>query len=168
MDAVQDNLVGSITKYYVASPPRVTKQSANVVGLHSILRPAVLIFTSLLEWKGSAPICALTPWGHADCPANTQELTYSKHGAGGESECQVLQGFKSLCCSQPPPYKNCNWQRHDNSWNLGFPLFCATRCPPGKTPIATDNEGCVSGASLFCCDAPTASVRPPLLHHNVP
>ena len=112
------------------------------------------------EWKGSAPICALTPWGHADCPSGTQELTYSKFGAGGEAQCQVLQGFKSLCCSQPPPYQNCVWQRHDNSWNFGFPLVCATQCQPGKTPIASDPEFCITGASLFCCDAPTVSVRP--------
>ncbi|KAL9044152.1 MAG: hypothetical protein Q9214_002690, partial [Letrouitia sp. 1 TL-2023] len=110
------------------------------------------------EWKGSAPICTIISGGHASCPANTAELTYSRSGAGGEAECS--NGYKSLCCSQPPPYNNCNWQRHDNSWNFGLPLFCATRCPAGKTPIASDTEFCITGASLFCCDAPARSPDP--------
>ncbi|KAL9578953.1 MAG: hypothetical protein Q9203_006904 [Teloschistes exilis] len=109
------------------------------------------------HWEGSGPFCA-APFGHAKCPSNTKELTNSNYGAGGESVCAT--GLKSLCCSDPPPYQNCVWQRHNNRFNLGIITFCASGCNAGQIPIATDPTGCITGASFFCCDAPALSPDP--------
>jgi len=38
-----------------------------------------------------------------------------------------------------------------------LPFNCNGKCASGKTPIATDPSGCLSGTSYFCCDDPTVS-----------
>lgn len=85
------------------------------------------------------------------------------------------KGYKSFCCTQPPPYTGCSWlvfsidvlssakhvARNSHGNSLGFPFFCNGNCAAGKTPIATDTFLCITGASFFCCDSPGTSVRIP-------
>lgn len=70
------------------------------------------------SWKGSAPFC-----GNPSCPAGQSTLTSDSVGAGGEEYCatgmfdavssshdtNIPLGSKTLCCSQPAPYTNCDW-----------------------------------------------------------
>jgi glycosyl hydrolase family 18 (putative chitinase) len=80
------------------------------------------------EWEGAAPICATKSvvtvilgfvgpllgsaftFASYGCGGNfPTELTTGKQGEGGQQSCAYNGGFKSYCCSQPPPWKNCNW-----------------------------------------------------------
>ena len=101
------------------------------------------------EWEGSAPFCK------RGCDKGRQELTYSGWGAGGEEPCST--GSKSLCCTQPPPYQNCQWYKHGDSFgNFGNPFSCSGKCPAGKQMIASDIGSCFVGYQVYCCDAPAS------------
>lgn len=81
------------------------------------------------EWLGAAPFCstaagigtvlglgttpltgafAFTSYG---CPNEDKpkELTTSKQGEGGQQTCAYNGGFKSYCCKDPAPWKECKW-----------------------------------------------------------
>lgn len=78
------------------------------------------------SWQGSAPFCSGIG-GHASCPSSQSALTWDVAGAGGEELCytgmvdqipdavvsspepDIRTGSKSFCCSQPPPYTDCDW-----------------------------------------------------------
>lgn len=68
-----------------------------------------------------------------------------------------LAGFKSLCCTSPIPYTNCDWYGR-NGINLKLQLKCTGSCPAGKYPIAVDPSWCNIGTNQFCCDVPTSLV----------
>ncbi len=123
-------------------------------------------------WSGSAPICTVLgpvfTYASASCPSDKKnKVTTSQYGNGGEQPCWWRAGFKSLCCSDPVPYKHCAWHQGSGSWvawaNAVLPVFgqkCRGECPPGQVPIATDPSNCYSGYSYFCCDNPNAPALP--------
>ncbi|KAL8671161.1 MAG: hypothetical protein Q9168_004338 [Polycauliona sp. 1 TL-2023] len=80
-------------------------------------------------------------------------------GAGGEEPC--VTGYKSLCCTQPPPYQNCQWYKHgDSIANFGNPFSCSGKCPSGKQMIASDVGTCFYGYQVYCCDSPATANDP--------
>lgn len=124
-------------------------------------------------WSGSAPICtAAAPFfrfASASCPSDhSDKLTTGKYGNGGEQPCWYNGGYKSYCCSDPVPYKNCKWYQGTGSWiswaNAVLPVFgtkCKGECPAGQIPLATDPSNCNGGTySYFCCDNPNAPQLP--------
>lgn len=82
------------------------------------------------EWLGAAPFCSAgatfgsilglgtTPVAGAfsflsyGCPNKDKpkELTTGKQGEGGQQTCAYNGGFKSYCCKDPVPWKECKWQ----------------------------------------------------------
>ncbi|KAK6500777.1 hypothetical protein TWF506_003540 [Arthrobotrys conoides] len=112
------------------------------------------------EWTGEAPSCAgiLHIGEEARCnnPNKPFRLTRSSVGDGGERAC--VSSWKSLCCTNPPPYKNCAWHKSGKWYDWLFAL-CDGTCPPGKTVVAIDAwaAGCTgwgTGPGAFCCDPP--------------
>ncbi|KAF3912491.1 Chitotriosidase-1 [Dactylellina cionopaga] len=110
------------------------------------------------SWSGSSPFCA-SPNGDASCPGDKPtKLTHSSSGDGGEQTC--FSGWKSLCCTQPPPYTNCGWYK-SAKWYDWFFALCDGTCPSGKTVVAIDPwaAGCTgwgTGPGAYCCDPPNA------------
>ncbi|RDW84001.1 glycoside hydrolase family 18 protein [Aspergillus mulundensis] len=151
------------------------------------------------KWFGAAPICAagaffgsaLGPLGGAlsfesygcgDDDRLPNELTKAKQGQGGQQSCSYNGGFKSFCCENPTPWKDCKWRAGNTAWvqweNLLFgplgSLFfdfstdCKTGCEPGETTVATDGWGCRSGTySYFCCADPNQPASPELPDINL-
>ena len=94
------------------------------------------------KWEGASPYCSAIPGTQYGCnEKDRKSLTYSSYGAGGEARC--LEGYKSLCCTQPPPFTGCSW-----TGCLG------TGCPSGKQVVAVDGNLCpIPGRTrYFCCD----------------
>ncbi|RYP37882.1 hypothetical protein DL767_002754 [Monosporascus sp. MG133] len=151
------------------------------------------------KWFGAAPICSagaffpslLGPLGGAfsfqsygcgDDSNLPNELTKAKQGQGGQQSCTYNGGFKSFCCEDPAPWKDCKWRAGNTTWvqweNLLFgpigALFfdfstdCKTGCEPGETTVATDGWGCRSGTySYFCCADPNKPATPDLPDINL-
>ena len=85
----------------------------------------VRVLTRPLEWEGAAPFCSTIPGKEHGCnEPDRKSLTYSSFGAGGEERCSRgdyelhpktfeltdrLPGYKSFCCTQPPPFTGCSW-----------------------------------------------------------
>lgn len=93
--------------------------------------------------------CSWTECG-GSCPTNTQTLTQTLTGDGGESPC--ISGRRSLCCGGSSGFltNTCGWYRnayHDS---------CSPGCPSGKVQLAVDSAGanCARGFGSFCCDPP--------------
>lgn len=112
------------------------------------------------KWEGSAPFCGKhgRVGEHAGCDESDRyEETFDSLGSGGESYC--FSGYKSFCCTKPPPFSHCAWTSKDHPWL--HPFTCSAGCPPGQEIIATDPTKagiCDSGSSYYCCDAPTKDV----------
>ncbi|KAK6528317.1 hypothetical protein TWF281_009560 [Arthrobotrys megalospora] len=113
------------------------------------------------EWAGSAPSCAgilhINEDAKCNNPNKPYKLTHSSIGDGGEQPC--FSSWKSLCCTNPPPYKNCAWHKSGKWFDWLFAL-CDGTCPPGKTVVAVDPwaAGCTgwgTGPGAFCCDPPS-------------
>ena len=107
------------------------------------------------KWEGASPFCAANPFKSYGCDeSDRQELTYDAFGAGGEQLC--LTGYKSLCCTQPPPFDRCDWT--GKHLTLKVQLQCQTGCASGKQTVATDPSWCDTGSNYFCCDQPPGSI----------
>ncbi|KAJ5295311.1 hypothetical protein N7508_010132 [Penicillium antarcticum] len=65
---------------------------------------------SQCKWEGAAPFCGKNGGigQHYGCDESDRyEETYDNVGAGGESYC--YSGYKSFCCTSPPPFTGCGW-----------------------------------------------------------
>ncbi|KAF2154797.1 glycoside hydrolase family 18 protein [Myriangium duriaei CBS 260.36] len=108
------------------------------------------------KWEGAAPFCGRhgRVGEHYGCDESDRyEETFDSLGSGGESYC--FSGYKSLCCTKPPPFTGCGWTSKEHPWL--HPFTCPAGCPEGKQIIATDPSKaglCDSGSSYYCCDAP--------------
>ncbi|KAI0536383.1 chitinase [Xylaria digitata] len=106
-----------------------------------------------------------------------KELTKGKQGEGGQQTCAYNGGFKSYCCKDPAPWKDCKWRSGNTVWvqwekilagpiaNLFFDFAtdCKTGCEAGEVTVATDGFGCRSGTySYFCCADPNTPTSPSL------
>ncbi|OHE94512.1 glycosylhydrolase family 18-9, partial [Colletotrichum orchidophilum] len=149
------------------------------------------------EWLGAAPFCSAgatigsiiglgtTPVAGAysflsyGCPNKDKpkELTTGKQGEGGQQTCAYNGGFKSYCCKDPVPWKECKRRSGNTVWvqwkqilsgplaNLFFDFStdCKTGCDNGEVTVATDGFGCRSGTyAYFCCGNPNTPVEPQL------
>ncbi|KAH8649259.1 chitinase [Xylariales sp. PMI_506] len=146
------------------------------------------------EWEGAAPICstksALTvilgiisppiasafTFASYGCSGDFgYEQTTGKQGEGGQQSCSYNGGFKSYCCEQPVPWKNCNWKTGNTKWAeweqvlfgpltqvfQTFQTDCKTGCDVGQVTVATDGFACRSGTySYYCCDDPNTPTAP--------
>ncbi|KAL4904228.1 hypothetical protein BDW74DRAFT_185842 [Aspergillus multicolor] len=132
------------------------------------------------KWFGAAPICAaggalsFESYGCGDDNRLPNELTKAKQGQGGQQSCSYNGGFKSFCCEDPTPWKDCKWRAGNTAWvqweNLlfDFSTDCKTGCEPGETTVATDGWGCRSGTySYFCCADPNQPASPELPDINL-
>ncbi|KAK7029911.1 putative class V chitinase [Favolaschia claudopus] len=110
------------------------------------------------QWEGSAPSCPKAGCKESD----RQPLVTTTWGQGGEQPCS-LSGVKSYCCTQPPPFTGCEWNKHgdDNSF-FQNPFVCQGKCPAGKQLIATDIGSCIWGSQAFCCDTEEVANNPAL------
>ncbi|ROV91006.1 hypothetical protein VSDG_07707 [Cytospora chrysosperma] len=151
------------------------------------------------KWEGAAPICSaesltsvalglLGPsilssaftFSSYGCDSGSdypKELTTAKQGEGGQQSCAFNGGFKSYCCSDPAPWKNCEWKTGNVAWKewesvffgyvgqvfSSFQTDCKTSCDVGKVTVATDGFACRSGTySFYCCDSPNTPTAPDL------
>lgn len=104
-------------------------------------------------WAGSPPLCGASADEAAACPSDfPNKLTQTLRGDGGAQSCTL--GYRSLCCQDPPPVRNCQWYRN------AFHNVCTPGCPAGKVEMATDNQApsCASGYGSFCCDPALGSL----------
>ncbi|KAL4812079.1 hypothetical protein BDW67DRAFT_194002 [Aspergillus spinulosporus] len=105
-------------------------------------------FPSLLGPLGGA--FSFQFYGCGDDDNRPNELTKAKQGQGGQQSCTYNGGFKSFCCENPTPWKDCKWRAGNTAWvqweNLLFgpigALFdfstdCKTGCEPGETTPAS-------------------------------
>lgn len=112
------------------------------------------------KWEGSAPFCGKhgRVGEHYGCDEpDRYEETFDSFGSGGENVCG--SGYKSFCCTKPPPFHNCEWTSKDHPWLQ--PFTCPTGCPAGKQIIANDPSKlsfCFSGSAYYCCDAPLKDI----------
>lgn len=111
---------------------------------------------SQCKWEGAAPFCGKhgRVGEHYGCDEGDRyEETYDSLGAGGENYC--FSGYKSFCCTKPPPFQDCEWTSKEHSFL--HPFTCPGGCPAGKQIIAQDPSKlsfCDSGSAFYCCDAP--------------
>ncbi|KAM5465149.1 putative chitinase [Microsporum ferrugineum] len=149
---------------------------------------------SACKWFGTAPVCAgkasvsfllgggllgapfsFSSYGCKDEKDKPLELTTGKEGEGGQKPCLYDGGFKSYCCPNPAPWKNCKWRSGHTTWTqwadliagpfislfVDFSTDCKTGCEPGEVVVATDSFGCRSGTySYFCCEDPNHKTPP--------
>ncbi|KAJ7209087.1 putative class V chitinase [Mycena rebaudengoi] len=110
------------------------------------------------KWEGSAPFCP-----GAGCKESDRKLlTTTTWGQGGEQPCS-LTGVKSYCCTQPPPFTGCVWNKHgDDTSFFQNPFICQGKCPAGKQLVATDIGSCIWGSQAFCCDTEEVANNPAL------
>lgn len=150
--------VGSIIKSCVASQRHQMLPCRHVVSLRSLRSRQIQVLSGYQNGRVRHHFCK------RGCKEqDRQELTYSGWGAGGEEPCAT--GYKSLCCTQPPPYQNCQWYKHGDSFaNIGNPFSCSGKCPAGKQMIASDIGSCFSGYQVYCCDAPASKSQ---THHGL-
>ncbi|GFF87212.1 chitotriosidase-1 [Aspergillus udagawae] len=112
------------------------------------------------KWEGSAPFCGKhgRVGEHYGCDESDRyEETYDSLGAGGEEYC--FSGYKSFCCTKPPPFTGCGWTSKEHPWL--HPFTCPKGCPAGKQIIAQDpsqTSFCDSGSSFYCCDLPLEDI----------
>ena len=95
-------------------------------------------------WEGVSPYCSKIPYKQYGCnEEDRKSLTFDTYGAGGEERC--IKGYKSFCCTQPPPFAGCSW------------TGCSSGCPSGKQTVATDSNLCIlpGKTRYFCCDQTT-------------
>ncbi|KAJ6559056.1 putative class V chitinase [Mycena vulgaris] len=109
------------------------------------------------KWEGTAPFCK----GAGCSEDDRQVLVTTTWGQGGEQPCNT--GTKSYCCTQPPPFTGCVWNKHgdDNSF-FQNPFVCQGKCPAGKQLVATDIGSCIWGSQAFCCDTEEVANNPTL------
>ncbi|GAO19284.1 hypothetical protein UVI_02063400 [Ustilaginoidea virens] len=145
------------------------------------------------KWFGAAPVCAsasavsvilnvpitagfsFASYGCGKEKDKPMELTTGKQGEGGQKSCLYNGGFKSYCCSNPPPWNKCQWRSGHTTWVqwkeliagpllsalLDFSVDCKTGCEPGEVTVATDSFGCRSGTySYYCCADPNFKEPP--------
>ncbi|KZZ87786.1 Glycoside hydrolase, subgroup, catalytic core [Moelleriella libera RCEF 2490] len=148
---------------------------------------------SACKWFGAAPICAtaaaasvllnvpltagfsFASYGCGKEKDKPKELTTGKQGEGGQKSCLYNGGFKSYCCPQDPPWKDCKWRSGHTTWVqwkeliagplisalVDFSVDCKSGCEPGEVTVATDSFGCRSGTySYFCCADPNFKEPP--------
>ena len=140
---------GSITRFYAVNLRHLMPLSLHAVSPDPPCCPNYPGLTACIEWQSSAPFCK------RGCSGDRKELTYSTWGAGGEEPCAT--GHKSLCCTQPPPYQNCEWYKHGGKYSLFTnPFSCSGKCPSGKQMIASDVGSCFTGYQVYCCDSPAS------------
>ncbi|KAJ7653279.1 putative class V chitinase [Mycena polygramma] len=109
------------------------------------------------QWEGTAPFCK-----DAGCSEDDRKpLVTTTWGQGGEQPCNT--GTKSYCCTQPPPFTGCVWNKHgdDNSF-FQNPFVCQGKCPAGKQLVATDIGSCIWGSQAYCCDTEEVANNPTL------
>ncbi|KAF7342007.1 putative class V chitinase [Mycena venus] len=109
------------------------------------------------QWEGTAPFCK----GEGCSESDRKPLVTTTWGQGGEQPCNT--GTKSYCCTQPPPFTGCVWNKHgDDNSIFQNPFVCQGKCPAGKQLVATDIGSCIWGSQVYCCDTEEVANNPTL------